>query len=76
MELLVDVVVEAHRFHALDVTGPRAIAEPVEHVQDALLFSQPEKKADLPVVNPSSRVPTQFIPTNCYGETIERRERL
>ena len=39
-ELLRYVVVDAHRLYAFDIARPRAEAEPVQHVQDALVLAQ------------------------------------
>ena len=54
MQLLVDVSGEAHLLHALDVTGPRAEADPVQHVRHGPRVGVP-RNADATSARPGGR---------------------
>ncbi len=62
MELLVDIALQAHRLHALDVAGPGAEADTVQHVGDRRL-----------VVGKRRRV---RVPLSGAGGTAERQQRV
>jgi hypothetical protein len=38
MKLLIDIVVETGRAHAVDVAGTRSVRDPVHHMRDHPLF--------------------------------------